>query len=207
MREEYKVFDKGFNKVLDLVESYNGSFYNKYKSVIDIVDDIVLDAVVDCEDFATETEAFDVDFMRLVNAVSLDYSRKKNYLRSEIYIHRIFQEDLFKTGLNLKLFSIDQRNAEIKPKNLEFYYELKENKLDFIKTNDEKDKIDIDIHYQIDLVSENDEFYLVCTKELRGIPIYSKEIPISFDDLYQFIETEEEFEEDLEIEFNGDFEL
>ena len=207
MREEYKVFDKGFNKVLDLVESYNSSFYNKYKSVIDTVDDIVLDAVVDCEDFATGNAKYDVDFMRLPNAVSLDYTRKKKFLRSEIYVHRIFEEDLFKMGVELKLFSIDIRNCEKKPKNLEFYYEVKNNKLNFVGTNDTKDKIDIDIHYQIDLVSENDEFYLVCTKELRGVPIYSKEIPISFDELYQYVETEEEYEEDMEVEFDADFDL
>lgn len=207
MREEYKVFDKGFNKVLDLVESYNSAFYKKYEAIIDTIDDVVLDAVVDCEDFATGNNNFDVDFMRLVNAVSLDYTRKKNYLRSEIYVHRIFEEDLFKTGLELKLFSIDQRNCEKKPKNLEFYYEVNGDKLNFVGTNDKKDNIDIDMHYQIDLVSENEEFYLICTKELRGIPVYRKEIPVSFDELYQFVENEDKYEEDMEVEFDADFDL
>ena len=207
MRDKYKVFDKGFNKVLDLLEDYCPKFYNKYKSVIDTVHDTVLDAVVDCEDFSTGNDKFDVDFMRLVNAVSLDYTRKQNYLRSDIYIHRIFEEDLFKSDLCLNIFSIDQRNSENKPKNLEFYYEQKGNKLNFVGTNDKGNKIDMDTHYQVDLIINGEDYYLLCTKEFRGHELYRKEIPISFDELYQYIEDVDKFEEDMDVEFDADFDL
>ena len=39
----------------------------------------VIDAVSSCEDFATECEQFNVDFMRHQNAVSLDFFRSYNY--------------------------------------------------------------------------------------------------------------------------------
>ena len=53
MNDRYKIFSKGFNRVLDLVETYNDEFYNFYKSIIDDVDEVVLSAIEECEDFAT----------------------------------------------------------------------------------------------------------------------------------------------------------
>lgn len=199
MNKEYKIFSKGFNKILDLVEVYNEDFYAEYKAIIDTINDTVLSAVKECEDFATGNGEYDVDFMRLVNEVSLDYTRKKNYMRSDICIHRIFEEDLFKNGLKQKIFSIDQRNTKVKLPHVQFYYEEKNGKYDFVGINH-------DVHYQIDLEMLDGEFYIV-SSVFNGIKTHRIKVPISFDELLNYVEKEDEFEEDLEVEFDSDFDL
>lgn len=199
MKKNYKVFDKGFNKILDLIEEYCDDFYERYKSIIDIINENVLDAVNECEDFATGNKEYDVDFMRLVNKISLDYIRKKNYLRSEISIHRIFEEDLFKDGFECEIFSIEQRNTKQKLQNVQFYYEEKDGKYNFLGMSENS-------LCRIDLVMVDEEFYLICT-ENNGFRTEQRKIPISFDELCQFVENEDDYEEDMDIEFDADFDV
>lgn len=207
MKDNYKVFDKGFNKVLDLVESKDKSIFNNFKTIIDIIPDNVIDAISSCDDFATEEENFNVDFMRLVNAVSLEFTNNNKYLKSDVYVHRIFEEDLFKQELNLKIFSINMRNTFKKMPKLELFYEQVGDKYKFVGSNDkDKEKI-LDYTCEIYLANKEDEFYLNIINQFRGIELSNIQIPITFDELMNYVEVEDEFEEDMEIEFDADFEL
>ena len=94
MEDKYKIFNNGFNKILDLIGCLDCDIKKYYKKIVDLIPDNVVDAVSNCDDFQTESKQFSVDFMRLVNAVSLDYIQNKPYLRSEIYVHRLFEDDL-----------------------------------------------------------------------------------------------------------------
>lgn len=206
MEEKYKIFNKGFNKILDLITDFDDEIIRKYKKIVDILPSSVVAAMNECDDFATECDEFNVDFMRLVNAVSLDFARYKNYLRTEICVHRFFREDLFKNNLSLKIFSINLRNTKKKKPDLQFFYKEVDGKYVYEETNDNAEK-NIDLSMEIYLDSRGDEYYLVCIKNFRGIEVSQKEKLVSFDELMQSVEDEDDFEEDMEIEFDADFDL
>ena len=203
MEEKYKIFKQGFNKILDLLSLVDDEVEVNYKKFINIIPGNVLGAVSECDDFATHNDKYYVDFMRMVNAVSLDFINNKPYLRTEIYVHRLYEEDLAPK----KLFSLTVRNTSIKKPNIQLFYEEKDNKFDFVGTNDKPKENNIDISWEVYLEYEDFEPYLVYKKFFRGLEIVSKEIPITFDELAQFIEDEEEYEEDFEVEFDADFDL
>lgn len=207
MREEYKVFDKGFNKVIDLVEQYDSKVINKFKAVLNIMPNKVVDAMGECADFAFEASEYDVDFMRLVNAVSLDFSRKKNYLKAEVYIHRYFEDDLFKTDLNIKLMSVCLRNTPNKKTNMQLFYEEKDGAYRYVGSNYDGNEEFLDASWDVYLEMRDDEYYLISSRTFRGIEVYRKEHLISFDELYRFIEDQDDYEDDWEIEFDPDFDI
>lgn len=207
MEEKYLVFKKGFNKVLDLLSGYDMPMLKKYKRVIDIMPENVIDAVSCCDDFATDNKQFNVDFMRHENAVSLDYSRNQNYLRAEIYVHRFFEEDLFNQNLYLKIFSLNIRNSQVKKPTIQLYYEVNGNKLNFVGTNDKDNKNNIELTYEVYLINRDNEYYLVFKNYFRGAEISEQEFNVSFDELYQYVENEDKYEEDFEVEFDADFDL
>ena len=207
MEEKYLVFKKGFNKVLDLISGYDMAMLKKYKRIIDIIPENVIDAVSSCDDFATDNKQFNVDFMRFENAVSLDYSRNQNYLRAEIYVHRFFEEDLFNQNLCLKIFSLNIRNSQVKKPTIQLYYEIMNNKLNFVGTNDNPNEKNAEFTYEVYLVNKEDELYLVCKNYFRDAEISEQEFNLSFDELYQYVEDEDKYEEDFEVEFDADFDL
>ncbi len=198
MEDKYKIFNYGFNKILDLVEFVDSDIADNYKKHISIVPSNVINAVCDCDDFATSTPKFSVDYMDFDNSVSFDYTNKQPYIRTEIYIHKLFGEDLSPK----KLFSLTVRNTKIKQPDLQFHYELKDGELNLIKTSDNNCLKNIEISWEVYLAYEEMEPYLVYKKFYRGIEIVSKEVKISFDELTQFIDDEViENEYDSNIEY------
>jgi hypothetical protein len=203
MEERYKIFKNGFNKILDLLSSVDDEIELNYKKLVSIIPSNVVGAVSECDDFSTHNDKYYVDFMRLVNAVSLDYINKKPHLRTEIYIHRLFEEDLSPK----KLFSLTVRNTPIKKPSIRLFYEEKDGKFNFVRTGDRPNEKSIDISWEVYLDYEDFEPYLVYKKFFRGLEIVSKKIDITFDELTQYIEDIEDYEEDMEVEFDADFDL
>lgn len=203
MEKEYKIFKDGFNKILDLLSLVDKEVELNYKKIVDMIPENIVGAVSQCNDFETHNSKYGVDFMRFVNAVSLDFTVKQPYSRSEIYVHRLFDEDLSPK----KLFSLTVRNTPIKKPNIQLFYEEKDGKYNFIGTNDKPNEKNIDITWEIYLEYNDFEPYLIYSKLFRGMEIETKEIPITFDELTQYIETEDEYEEDWEVEFDADFDV
>ena len=203
MENKYKIFDIGFNKILDLVESADQIIANYYKRLVKMLPENVVDAVSGCVDFATDCDEFAVDFMRFQNAVSLDYARNKDYLRFEIYVQRLYEDDLGPK----KLFSINIRNTTRKQPDLQVYYEYEDSKLKFVRTSDKDYKKNIDVTFEVLLAYEDFEPYLICKSYYRGIVNTEKRVDISFDELTQYLEDEEPYEEEMEFEFDADFNL
>ena len=53
----------------------------------------------------------------------------------------------------------------------------------------------------------NDKFYIKSVKSSYGLEVYTKRAEFSFDEIIDCIEDEDDYEEDLEIEFEADFDL
>jgi len=206
MEKKYKVFQKGFNRVLDLIESADGFAFNDYINLIESLPQEVVNKLYDCDDFNVDNKFYNADMLRMVNAVSLEYIRYKNYLKTDVFIHRLFEEDLYKDDVNIKLFAYSQRNTPDKKEPYKMYFN-KKNK-DYIYTGDNQtDEKILDTTCEIFLQRKDDDFYLITTRNFRGWEMYEKAVPISFDELLQCIEDEDEYEEDLEIEFDAEFDL
>ncbi len=200
MEKRYKIFSSGFNNTLDLVELYAHDIYKTYMSFIDLLDDKVVNAIINTDDFSTENDKYCVDFMEMFDDASIDYIRKDNCLIAEVYVHQLMEKELFTEGSHTRLFSIRSRNTAQKQKDLKFYYkQVGEGEYEYTGMNDDnlskKDNL-----WEIVLHNDGDNYYLNVRKEFRGVEYFTDLIPIGFDELYEFVE--EEYEED--DEFNID---
>ena len=206
MDNKFKVFQNGFHKVLDLVETADKTAIKNYESVIRILPSDVLIEMFNCEDFNIENENYNADMLRLVNALSLEFIRYKNYLKADLYVHRVFEEDLYKDEVDIKIFAYACRNSENKREPLKMFFESVNGKYKFVGAEN-TDKNIIDESCEVFLQRVDDDFFLRTRRVIRGWEIYNKAIPISFDEILQCVEDEEEYAEDIEIEFDAEFDL
>ena len=206
MENKYKIFQKGFNKVFDLIETADDLAIRDYEKLVESLPVETLIKLFECDDFNVDNERYNADLVRLVNAVSLEFIKYKDYLKTDVYIHRLFEEDLYKEEVNIKLFAYAQRNTVKKKEPLKVYlnHENDEYKLERIENND---KSIIDTSCEIFLERIGDDFFLRTHRIVRGWEIYEKVIPVSFDEILQCVEDEDEYEEDIEIEFDAEFDL
>lgn len=206
MDRKFKVFQKGFNKVFDLIETADVLAIDDYEKLVGNLPVDVLMNMLTCEDFNIDNEKYNADMVRLVNAVSLEYIKYKNYLKTDIYVHRLFQEDLYKEEVNIKLFAYSKRNTVKKKEPLKVFFNHENGKYKLEKVEND-DKNIIDTSCEVFLERIDDDFYLRTHRIVRGWEIYEKIIPVSFDEILQCVEDEDEYEEDIEIEFDADFDL
>lgn len=209
MRGYFYIFDKGYNKILDLIGVVDPNLDKVYKNFAMKLSNRLVNRISGCENFSIDNEDFHVELSMLVNSLWLDHIKKREkYLAYEIYVHRLFEEDLFVDELNYRLFRFGFRNSEKKSPDLKLYYEEKDGKLKYMGSNDEEGEFIIDTYWDVYLERrEDDNFYLICKKEFRGAVIYENEVEITFDELMQCVETEDEYEEDWDVEFDADFDL
>ena len=118
-------------------------------------------------------------------------------------VHRVFEEDLYKDEVYIKLFSYSFRNTEKKQEPMLFYFEEVDGKYNYKGSN--KVKGTVDINCEVYLERDDDDFYLRSARTVCGLEIYNKRIPVTFDEIVQSVEDEDDYEEDLEMEL--DFEL
>lgn len=216
MEDRYKIFQKGYNKILDLIENVDEKLIKQYKSFISIIPKEIIKKITRCEDFAVNSEWLNAEMMVFCNSIDFDFTRYENYLKADMSIHRFFDDDLFpKTDKDgnvveedpIKIFSLSFRNTPVKQKNVEIYFEQVDNAYKYTGNNiDEKTK-GKDIEYEVFLEIRDEKYYIVCRKTSRGVLVYEQEEEFTFDELMLYIEEEDEHEEDLEIEFDADFDI
>lgn len=194
MREEYKVFDKGFNKVLDLIESAKGQGAEGYCNFVNILPDEVLEKLETCEEFEIENQFYIASLCNTGNTLHFDFARRYNYLRVQLKVHRIFQEEI-ENNDSIELFELVLKNTPTGVKKGENAFEYR---------------------WNINLVLEGFDYYL---KTLTTIDdksnrhkkivdkIYVSKVPVTYDEIQTSLETEDEYKPDLEIEFDSGYDL
>ena len=194
MREDYKVFDKGFNKVLDLIESAAGQGAEGYENLVDILPDDVLEKLETCEEFEIENQFYIASLCNTGNTLHFEFARRYNYLRVQLKVHRIFQEEIDSDD-NIELFELVLKNTPTGVKKGENAFEDR---------------------WNINLVLDGFDYYL---KTLTTIDdksninqkivdkVYVSKVPVTYDEIQTSLETEEEYSPDLEVEFDSEFEV
>lgn len=187
MDKECKVFSGGFNKILDLISIEQNEVADKFERFVKLIPQNIKNEISQCCDFEYIDDDCEIDMSRLVNSIDVDFIKFRPYLRFEIYIHKLFEEDLSPK----KLFSLCVKNTKPNYKK---------------STSNEVDR-SINTAWEVYLDYNDFGPYLEYRKIFRGEKIYSKKEQMSYYQLENCLETEEEYEDDWEIEFDADFEV
>ena len=202
MDNKYKVFQKGFHKVLDLVETADVYAIRDYERLIGNLSGEILINMYKCDDFIVDNDNYNADMVRLVNELSFEFVTNKKFSQTSLSVHRVFEEDLYKDEVFIKLFSYSFRNTSKKPEPLKVYFEETDAKYSFTGTSKENNNIDINCEVYLERI--DDDFYLRSVRTICGWEIYNKQIPVTFDEIIQCVEDEDEYEEDIEMELDFD---
>ena len=184
MREEYKVFDKGFNKVLDLIESAQGQGAEGFQNLVDILPDEVLEKLETCEEFDKSNQFYIASLCNTGNTLHFDFARRYNYIRSQLKLHRIFQKELDDND-NIEIFEFVLKNTP---------------------TGEKKGPKAYEYRWNINLVLKGYDYYLTTITTINN-KVYFNEVQVSYDEIQSCLETEEDYSPDLEFEFDADFDL
>ncbi|MBR4998334.1 MAG: hypothetical protein IKY10_00495 [Clostridia bacterium] len=203
MENKYKVFQKGFHKVLDLVETADVYAIKDYERLVGNLPGDVLIEMFKCEDFVIDNEKYNADMVRLVNELSFEFVTNKKFSQTEMTIHRVFEEDLYKDEVYVRLFSYSFRNTSKKQEPMQVFYEEKDGKYNYTGNNKENNSFDLNCEVYLERI--DDDFYLRSVRTICGWEIYDKRIPVTFDEIIQCVEDEDEYADDLEMEL--DFEV
>lgn len=202
MEEKYKIFDKGFNKVLDLIEYSDAELFNRYKSALHFVPKKILCKLQDCEDVSFNTEGYSFEMLRTENSLNIEFNLEgEKYLKTQMYIRRIFAEDILDDDQEkIKIFSIYQRNS--KDKKYPYVFEDNKGVLRAKNYKDDENSKELGVNF----VLEKDSFgiYLVRYTTVRGVVLREVKDVLDLDDMYEYLEVEDEYEEELEVEFTLD---
>lgn len=203
MENKFKVFQKGFHKVLGLVEIADEAAIRYYENLVGNLPVDILMKLIECDDFNINNENYIADAVRLVNEISFEYIKNNKYSQIEMSVHRIFEEDLYKDDVNIKLYSFSLRNTKNKPKPVTLFISEENGKFKLERTEN-FDKNVIDITCEVFLERVDDDFYLRTKKTSRGWEVDDKVEPVSFDEIMQCVEDEDEYEEDIEMDLDFD---
>lgn len=215
MEEEYQIFQKGFNKIINLISDVDENLAKQHKNVVRSMPAYVLDKIEQLEDFSEQTEKYNTEMIMFNNKLVLDFTRYSNFCNAEMEVHRIFEQHVFpkvdKKGEYVQeeplvLYKLSMRNTPKKKNNLEVHYEERNGKYVLVGISGDEAGI-VDVTYTLSLEKVAGKFYLISTKTSRGWEIYSKRCQISFDEIISAVEDEDDYQEDLEVEFEADFDL
>jgi len=216
MHSKYKIFQKGYNNILDLLEIADYSVFKKYIQMVSSLPEEVIEKTQEFEEFSEEHKNYIADLTMCVNQIDFDYINTKDYLRTSIMIHRIFEQNIVpsitKSGKlipikPIEVFKMEVRNTKDKKPPLELYYEQENGNLKYMGDNDNSEKPTIDYCWTITLEQDDDIYFLRSKHTARGWDIYEKTTDVTFDEVIRTVETEDEYEEDMQIEFEADFDL
>lgn len=183
MQQRYKVFDKGFNKVLDLIEESKSQAVDAYKCLVEILPDEILEQLEECEEFLVDNKLYSAGLCSTGNSLHFEFTRNYNYLKTMIKVHRIFEKELEENN-SIELFEIIMRNTpKLKVSSSDFKYRC-----------------------NVFLNLEGFDYFIVNQEVIKG-KIYTTKTPISYDEIQMCFETEEEYVPDLEFEINPDFDV
>ncbi len=199
MEEKFKFFADKYNKILDLIEIADVKLAKKYKEVLSIMPDAVINKLKNEDEFKGFAKDFQANLGFEDEMLEFDYTQYNKYLDVAIRMYPLYEEefsDEFDDEIEEEfdidfgdmnqwfIFSLTYSNVKGVAK-LRFDYELKDGKLEHVKT--EMNGVEID--YQVFVEKRDDKFFIMTTKYLNGNEIYKKETPISYDDLLLYSAT------------------
>lgn len=194
MELEYRIFEKGFNKVLELVSVWDEEVAKRFKSLVRIMPNSVTRKTYKCQDILIDNDVYNFEMLRTENSLNIDYIIKgEKFLKTEVYIRRIFEEDLLKEDFDIELFSIYQRNTSKRPPRIMF--DGSDNYLNML-TNQDGSK---EIKYTIGLKGVGDYFFLYKKTNIKGVEVLEGLAMLECVELFDYLETEDEYEEELEV--------
>lgn len=208
MDEEFKIFQKSYNKTLDLISDVDFELTKKYMSLIKFLPKGVIEKIATCEDFNTDVEnnRYYAEMLAFNNSLDFDFTRYRDYLRVEFKICRFFVEQLYEKD-PIELFNFKYRNEETKQPELRVYLEERDGKLVYVGNNNKAKPTYKDIEYQVFIENSEGKYFIVSRKMSRGWVVYEKKYEAYLDELIQCAETEDEFIKDEPIEFEADFDI
>ena len=207
MSGRFFIFDKGFNKILDLLSDYEPKIANIYGNFVNGLPYAITDETYKLEEFSLPENNYFAEMCVMENSIWLDVVNNKPYMRFELYVHRLYEENLSEENSHFRLFKFGYRNTVDKRPDIQFNYREENGKYVFVGTNDNPHEIINDKYYEVLLERRGDDYYLISIGNNRGIEFYRNELKLSFYDLVEYIEDEDEYEEDFDIEFDADFDL
>lgn len=214
MEDQDFIFQNGYNKIINILEDVDTKLSRRHSAVVSILSQEVLDKVAQLKDFSISSEKENVEMIVFCNKIVLDYTRYQNYLSVEMEVNRIYEEQAFpkinKKGEYVQedpilLYRLALRNTPNRNNQVHTYFELVDGKYNFV--NATVDPNVLDVEYNVYLEKINDKFYIKSVKSSYGLEVYTKRAEFSFDEIIDCIEDEDDYEEDLEIEFEADFDL
>lgn len=202
MDNKYKVFQKGFHKVLDLVETADDFAIKCYEKLVGNLSGDVLIEMFKCDDFSIDCDQYNAEMVRLVNELSFEFVTNKKFSQTSLSVHRVFEEDLYKNEVYVRLFSYSFRNTSKKQELMKVFFEERDGKYNYTGSNKENNSFDINCEVYLERV--DDDFFLRSVRTVCGWEIYDKRVPVTFDEIIQCVEDEDEYVEDIEMELDFD---
>lgn len=194
MELECKVFDKGFNKILDLIEDVDYQLFNRFKLMMRFLPENLKDKLQKCEDVEFRNDAFNFEMLRTENSLNLDFALESpKYLKNEIYIRRLFDEDMLSDEEEIKIFSIYQRNT--KKKNSPLLFKECDGVLTPFTTEDRAKEIKVELIIK----KVKDSFVLIKNTNIRGLETREIKDVFKLEEMFEYLEVEDEYEEELEV--------
>ena len=213
MEEEYLVFDDRHNKILDLVQMVDDELAKKYKKLISFVPDSVKKKLGSKEELCIFGKNFRVDLQDVDDMLEFQMERYGKYFCANVQIYPFcdfeledgvkFDEEEFDDDdeeveiedRHLFVFSLTLSDTEGEPE-IRFNYEEKDGK--YIYKDTQMNGLELDYEVFIDKVGT--DYFLTCVKQVNGIDVYVKKLPIEYDTLLEYADTAEEANED-DIDF------
>ncbi|MBR6779095.1 MAG: hypothetical protein IKM43_03005 [Clostridia bacterium] len=214
MKEKYKVFKKGFNKTLDLIEQADAGLARIYKTLINKLSQDVIDKILKWEDFYIDDDKNNIEMRIYQNRLELDYIEKTNYLRAEIELYRFFEEEIMpqqtKRGLQIKkpvrLFTLSLCNTASKNNVLQAHVEEIDGQYKYVGFNDDNKNV-IDMYFDVYIDFDGEDYNLCVEKSSRGWMLDCKKENLLYEEILQSVEDEDAYEEEMEIEFTPEFDI
>lgn len=197
MDKKYLIFKEEFNCILELIDSYDSSFLSVYKNVVDkmyvkAIESIPQvareDLISDCgskDEFKITLHNYDIEYMYLETGCFLDIVRKNPFIKADVNIQAIYDENIS----YLNLFSLSIRNMKKLEDRLEIEYFQDENgNFQLIKDNLNSDRNAINFDWTVDLMREDDKYYLILRKWHRGAELDSKQVEINQEEVWDCLD-------------------
>ncbi len=213
---KYNIFKNGFNKVLELVEFADLNVINKYKEIINQIPEESLEMISELEDFNIESNGYIVDMVVSENKIDLEVIRNKNYAQYQMQICRYYPFQLFPSLSKslkfipiepIRLIKIAERNTKNKNEDLNFYFEQKDGEITYFGNNDTSNGKIVDFEFEVFIEMIGTKYCLTSVLTFRGVEVYAKRKYIHSEQLFACAEKEDPYKEDIEIDFDADFDL
>ena len=213
MDNKYKIFKERYNAVLELVDNNDDVVLNIYKNAIDKILERGLSAMPDYEkerhmsyfstldQFKLDFSGYKLEFIDLDSTCYLDIEKNNPYFHIAVSIQELNDDNY--TYLNLLTISV-RNMKEIEPKLHLEYFQDENGNLTLISSNYNEDKNAINFDYTVDIMFENNKYYLLIKKWHRGVELSCNQVEITEEEVWDCIDASQEDideEDDEEIDY------